>query len=67
MTIDSPNINFRRHTTTAVDRNTMPNQNLNKPKFSYDFNKWIEKQKSEEPSILADVENLLRPANQRND
>ena len=55
-----PNNQFqqRRRTTTADNL-------LKRPKFSLEFNKWIEKQKAEDPSMVDDMQTILTPKKNR--
>ena len=37
-----------------------------RPKFSLEFNKWLEKQKEEDPALVGDMQTLLTPSKDRN-
>ena len=53
----------RRHTVQASDRKveTKLTFKANRPKYSIEFNKWLDQQKEEDPTMFSDMQAILTP------
>ena len=58
-------ISERKQDLCTPNKTTILTSTFNKPKFSFEFSKWLDSQKTEEPSLHADLQNALSPTNQR--